>query len=109
MSRTRWAYTMGGVALPEPVQVSEDFSGGGERSAIVSDAFMEGTRSPLDGTDIGSRTKRREYMKLRGLSDAADYKGTWEQAAKHRAAIQTGAVDRNERREQVARSMEGKR
>ena len=109
MSRTRWAYTLDGVALPEPVQVSEDYSGGSQRSAVLSDAFMDGARSPLDGTDIGSRTKRRAYMKARGLADAADYRGEWKKAEEHRHAIQTGTVDRNERRAEVARALETQR
>lgn len=109
MSRRRYAYTRGGVPLPEPVEVPDDFQSAAERMPIFGDGYMDGTRSPLDGADIGSRTKRREYMKLRGLADASDYSGTWEKAAQHRAAIQTGAVDKSERRAQVARAMEKKR
>lgn len=107
--KRRFAYTMGGVPLPEPVEVSQDFQVTAERMPLFGDGYMDGTRSPLDGADIGSRTKRREYMKVRGLVDAADYSGTWEKAAQHRSAIQTGVVDKNERRAQVARAMEKKR
>lgn len=57
-----------------------------ERSGnnFMIDRFYEGARSPVDGSDIGSRAKRREHMTAHGLVDADDYKGQWAQQAKQR-------------------------
>lgn len=38
----------------------------------VSDAWMDGTRSPIDGADIGSRTKLREHMRAHAVVDHAE-------------------------------------
>jgi hypothetical protein len=53
-------------------------------SNFMVDRFYEGARSPIDGSDIGSRAKRREHMRAHGLVDADDYKGQWAQQAKQR-------------------------
>lgn len=89
VSRRRYAYTLGGVPLPEPIEVSEDYHGGDGRSGalIMCDRFMEGTTSPIDGTDIGSRAKRREHMRAHGLADASDYSPGWyEKKARERTS-----------------------
>jgi hypothetical protein len=39
---------------------------------IIADRAHEGTISPVDGSDIGSRRKRREHMKKHDLIDATD-------------------------------------
>ena len=39
---------------------------------IIADRIHEGTVSPIDGTDIGSRRKRREHMRVHGVEDATD-------------------------------------
>lgn len=87
MSRRRWAYTMGGVPLPEPVEVSEDYAGGDGRMPLFTDRFMEGTvvEGPNGPVDIGSRTKRREYMQVNGLADYSDFAEHWKTKAKERA------------------------
>lgn len=108
MSRRRFAYTLGGVPLSAPVEVSEDYRGGDSRQPVFTDRYMEGTRSPVDGSDIGSRSKRREHMRVHGLADAADFKGEWGKAAERREGIRSGRVDKHERREQIARAMERK-
>ena len=71
--------------------------------APVTDLYMDGVRA-TDGTDIGSRTKRREYMRANNLADTDDFKGTWEKAAKEREAIRTGKHDVEARREAIARA-----
>lgn len=38
----------------------------------VSDSWMDGVRSPIDGADIGSRTKLREHMRAHGVIDHAE-------------------------------------
>jgi hypothetical protein len=39
-----------------------------ETPLFVSDAWMDGTRSPIDGSDIGSRTKLREHMRIHNVA-----------------------------------------
>lgn len=105
MSRTRYVYTRGGVPLPEPIEVGEDYADtSGERQPVFTDRYMEGTRA-TDGTDISSRGKRRAYMQAHGLADADDFKGTWAKAAKEREAFYTGNYDRAGRREDIARAL----
>lgn len=104
MSRQRWAYTMGGKPLPEPIRVDDNFQSTLGLTAPVSDLYMDGVRAP-DGTDIGSRTKRRAYMQAHGLADYDDFKGTFAKAAQERQAIQQGTHQRGERRNDVARAM----
>lgn len=79
-----------------------------ERQALHSpfmvDRYMEGVVAQ-DGTDIGSRRKRREYMKMNGLADADDFKGTWERAAKDREKVFAGEHDHAARREALGRAL----
>lgn len=93
MSRKRWAYTMGGQPLSEPMEVSEDYRGGGGHVPVVSDAYMDGARSPIDGSDIGSRAKRKAHMRAHGLVDADDYKGEWARKAEQRAEFRRTGDD----------------
>jgi hypothetical protein len=76
-------------------------------SPILVDRYMEGTAA-TDGTDIGSRGKRREYMKQKGLADADDFKNQWDRAKKEREAHYTEGgtdKDRRERKEALASAM----
>lgn len=82
-----------------------------QRVPVLTDRYMEGVRA-VDGTDIGSRTKRREYMKVKNLADADDFKGEWKKAAAERAKVHEAAksgkaqgVDRKARREAIARAV----
>lgn len=43
---------------------------------ILSGRFYENVCA-TDGADIGSRSKRNEYMRARGLADASDYSPGW--------------------------------
>lgn len=63
-----------------------------ERSgnAFMIDRYMEGTASPVDGSDIGSRAKRREHMKIHGLVDADDFKDEWAKKAEQRERFRRG-------------------
>jgi len=56
---------------------------------ILAGRFYENVCA-VDGTDIGSRRKRNDYMKAHGYADTSDYKGVWEKAAKEREAIRNG-------------------
>lgn len=68
---------------------------------VMTDRYMEGVQA-TDGTDIGSRRKRRDYMRANNLCDADDFKGVWRAARKERESI--GQPNR-ERREQVGRAL----
>ena len=70
---------------------------------VVTDRYMEGVQA-TDGTDIGSRAKRRAYMQAHGLADADDFKGVWAKSAEERAARQAGVLDSAERREVIGRT-----
>lgn len=96
MSRRRFLYTQGGVPLPEPVEVTPEHQTYDARQPVFTDRYMEGVRSPIDGADIGSRAKRREYMKARGLVDADDYKGQWQKDAERRQEFRRTGEDRKD-------------
>lgn len=104
MTRRRWVYTEGGKPLPQPYEVGEDFQNSPGRAAPYTDSYMDGARA-TDGTDIGSRAKRRAYMKAHNLADADDFKGTWAQTEKQRADFYTGKWGKEERREALARAL----
>lgn len=77
MTRRTWTYTAGGRPLPEPVEVTpgaepEGFNLAEGRQPLFTDRFMEG-HTTVDGVDIGSRRKRADYMRARGLADASDF------------------------------------
>jgi hypothetical protein len=55
----------------------------GERVPVMTDLYMDGVAA-TDGTDIGSRVKRRRYMKEHNLADADDFKNEWAAKAKDR-------------------------
>lgn len=61
----------------------------GLANALAGDRHYEGMRAP-DGTDIGSRTRHREYMKRTGMTTADDFKGVWKQAEAERTALRQG-------------------
>ena len=71
---------------------------------IMCDRFYEGVTA-TDGTDIGSRRKRRQYMRDNGLVDADDCKGLWNQARERRLEVRRGEHDHHERREQIGRAL----
>ena len=43
-----------------------------KNAPLMIDRFMEGAQA-TDGTDIGSRRKRTEYMRRNGVADKSDY------------------------------------
>lgn len=85
MSRKRWVYTQGGEPLPEPIEVTEDFTGAERRAQTVTEELVHGGARATDGTDISSRKKRREYMARTGVADASDFKNHWAQAEARKA------------------------
>lgn len=76
-----------------------------ERMPVFTDRYMEGVKA-LDGTDISSRSKRREYMKSRNLADADDFKGVWAKAKAEREAFYTPGAghDKQRRRDALERA-----
>lgn len=106
MSRRRFVYRPNPeTGRVESVEVTPDFQAHEERQPVYTDRYMEGLRG-TDGTDIGSRSKRRAYMQARGLADASDYTETWAKAEKQRAAFYQGEHDTQARRESIARAIE---
>ena len=112
MSRTRYVYR------PDHPKASQngfvnvydlDSFGDGERAAdapIMAGRFYENTAA-TDGTDIGSRQKHREYMRINGLTTMDDYKDQWAKQAKERESMLTpgSGHDAKQRREDVARAL----
>lgn len=60
-----------------------------EKMPVFTDRYMENDRA-VDGTDISNRTRRRNYMKARGLADANDFTQHIEKKEKERAAFLAG-------------------
>lgn len=105
MTRRRWLYTMGGRPLEAPIEVSEDYvPPDAERAPVYTDRYMEGVRA-TDGTDIGSREKRKAWMKRNDLVDVSDCTGMWAKAARERAEVAQGKHDTSARREEVQRAI----
>jgi len=71
---------------------------------VMVDRFYENTKSPIDGTDIGSRRKHREHMKRHGVTTADDFGREWQRAEKDRELIRNGGFDAKGRREDVRRA-----
>lgn len=105
MAKKRWVYTRGGIPLPEPIEITDDYVevDPKARPPMFTDRYLEGTVA-TDGTDIGSRRKRDEYLKRNGLAHADDFRKTWEKATRKRAEEFQGNYDHSEAAEQVART-----
>jgi hypothetical protein len=84
-ARGRFVYRDG-----EAINVDRDWVGtDSEKPPVFTDRYMEGDRA-TDGTDIGNRTRRRNYMEKNGLADSSDYTGHWQKAESQRAAFYEG-------------------
>ena len=91
MSRKRYRYDLETKTL---VEIDADWTDAPRGSgAPVTDLYMDGART-TDGVDIGSRAKRRAYMKAAGVTDTSDYAGEWAKAAKQREAVAEGRHDK---------------
>jgi hypothetical protein len=66
---------------------------------ILSGRFYENTKA-LDGSDIGSRAKHRDYMRAHGLAPADDFSPGWYEGERKKAADQA----KRERREVIERA-----
>lgn len=104
MSRRRYIYTQGGRPLPEPIEVDSEWSDAPRAVLRVDLSYMDGVAA-TDGTDISSKRRRREYMKVNNLADADDFKGQWAKQAKDRENAASGNFDRAARKEALARAV----
>lgn len=104
-TRTRYVYRDTNpvdpvTGLPSGVPVGEDYQPpGAERAPLFTDRFMEGQRAQ-DGTDIGSKAKRRQYMQAMGVADASDFTEHWKKAAatredpqRHAAGVRSALIE----------------
>jgi UDP-N-acetylmuramoylalanine-D-glutamate ligase len=66
-------------------EVGADYQRHEERQPVFTDRYMEGVTA-TDGADIGSRVKRREYMRAHNLADFDDFRHTFEKMQKEREA-----------------------
>lgn len=103
MSRRRFLYTQGGHPLPEPIEVTAEWTDAPSSTGDM-DKFQYDNMRATDGTDISSRTKRRAYMKANGLTDPSDFKETWAKAAAEREAYRRGEQVTPSMREAVGRA-----
>ena len=73
---------------------------------ILSGRFYENMKA-TDGTDIGSRKRHREYMKMHGLTTADDFKSQWQSAEAERQRVrEEGRMPTDaKRREALERGM----
>ena len=67
--------------------------------------------SPIDGQVVRGRAAYREYTKRHNVTNVADYKETWEKAAKDRARLFTpgSKYDRERRIERIKEAIERNR
>lgn len=70
---------------------------------IMSGRFYENTRA-TDGSDIGSRSRHREYMRKHGLTTADDFGSQWKKDKEARDRASVGDFDHKDRRETLARA-----
>lgn len=106
MSRRRFLYTQGGQPLPEPVEVSEDFSdaprptGDGLKFELEQVQGMKGER-------FGSRGAFDRYLSKNDLalhSDTASHVAK-KQAERARAFTPGAGYDSKQRREDIGRAL----
>lgn len=66
-------------------------------AALWGDRSYDGLRA-TDGTDISSRSKQREYMKMNNLTTADDFKESWAKAkeARERYYTQGGSFSKRD-------------
>jgi hypothetical protein len=74
-------------------------------TGIMVDRFMEGDRAP-DGSDIGSRRKRKDWMRATDSVEYDDFKGARERRNKELAARHRGELKPDKAlREQLGREL----
>jgi hypothetical protein len=76
-------------------------------NTLAGDRHYDGMRA-TDGTDIGSRSKHREYMKRNNLTTIDDFSKTWSKAAEERQAFRSGAHQDTSLRSDLAQAIQTK-
>lgn len=85
MGKRRWIQDS---ATGELIEVILDCSPNmrADAGALWGDRHYDGLQAS-DGTDISSRSKQRDYMKLNNLTTADDFKTTWADAREKRERL----------------------
>lgn len=74
----------------ELIEVTSDYQAPlrNDSGALWGDRHYDGARAS-DGTDISTRSKHREYMKLNNVTTVDDFKDTWAKAREERERLYT--------------------
>lgn len=106
MTRRRYVYrphpTTGEL---QAVEVGSDYSDAPRSTGDLHKFQYDNLQSPVDGSDISSRSKYMRHLKSTGLVPSHELAGTRAEAAKERARTLSGESDRKERRETIGRTM----
>jgi hypothetical protein len=102
VTRGRFVYRKDDAGNVVAVQVDGEWDDA-PRSTGDLGKFEYSNLRATDGADISSPTKRREYMRAMGVTDASDFKETWAKAQYEREAFRKGEHHSPERREAIGR------
>lgn len=101
MSRKRWIQDRDtGELIP-----ADEYTFKSDRGVLIMkdiDPFV----SPIDFTQINSRSDLREHNKKHGVTNSADFTEQWKRQGAERAARINGTFDETPIREAMARSFE---
>jgi hypothetical protein len=106
MTRRRYIYDS---VKQELVEVTPDYEAP-QRNAHTSDGLLWNDRSydglrATDGTDISSRSKHREYMRVNGLTTMDDFKQSFADAQQRKAEYVTQGKHGAVKREHIERAI----
>ena len=74
----------------ELIEVTSDYQAPlrNDAGALWGDRHYDGARAS-DGSDISTRSKHREYMRLNNVTTVDDFKDTWAKAREQRERLYT--------------------
>lgn len=74
----------------ELIEVTSDYQAPmrNDAGALWGDRHYDGARA-TDGTDISTRSKHREYMRMNNVTTVDDFKDTWAKAREQRERLYT--------------------
>jgi hypothetical protein len=72
-TRGRWVWDAAAGKLVPADEYVRPESTDAKNAPIMVDRFYEGTISPIDGSDIGSRAKHKEHMRIHGVASRTDF------------------------------------
>lgn len=87
MARRKWIQINGDLVEVDPYTYQPPNRMNTD-SALYGDRHYDGMRA-TDGTDISTRSKHREYMKLNNVTTVDDFKDTWARAREQRERLYT--------------------